>query len=91
MRVIVDACTSSRSASALTVCGPSSDTTPSVRSCGSVTSSLTDASARTVMPTSAAGAHDGVDDVGGAFMISAIRLRSAWNLLSSHYRCRPSL
>ena len=53
MRVMVDACTSRRSASALTVCGPWSDTTTSVRSCGSVTSSLTEASARTVMPTRA--------------------------------------
>src|SRR2546426_908099 len=38
MRVIVDACTSSRSASELTVCGPCRETTTSVRSWGIVTS-----------------------------------------------------
>ena len=36
MRVIVDTCTSRRSASALTVCGPCNDTTTRVRSWGSV-------------------------------------------------------
>ena len=49
IRVIVDACTASRSASALTVCGPVVASTTSDRNCGSVTSSLTADSDRAVM------------------------------------------
>ena len=53
MRVIVDACTVSRSASALTVCGPAVASTTSERNCGSVTSSFTADSDRAVIETRA--------------------------------------
>ncbi len=53
MRVIVDAWTASRSARALTVCGPAVASTTNDRNCGSVTSSFTDESDRAVIATSA--------------------------------------
>ena len=85
MRVIVEACTSSRSASALTVCGPWSDTTTSVRSCGSVTSSLTEAQRpHRDAHERAARANDCVDDrVGGLAWIFVHRtpfIRPGWQL-----------
>ena len=63
MRVIVDACTSRCSASAVTVCGPRVASTTSVRNCGSVTSSLTDDErARGDRDERAARTHQRVDD-----------------------------
>ena len=67
IRVIVDACTASRSASALTVCGPAVASTTSDRNCGSVTSSLTDESDRAVIDDErAARSQQRVDDGIGA-------------------------
>jgi hypothetical protein len=50
---MVDACTLSWSANAVTVCGPRCDNTISVRNCAVVTSSLTEDSERAVTSTSA--------------------------------------